>query len=75
MKLSNNVLRQHMLFLKPYKKERNVLFKDLFNTLCKTDIQLYGMGHTVKNHRDNEIGNLLPPLYGLFFYDLQQMIF
>ena len=29
--------------------------------------RLYGVGHIVKDHSDNERGNLLPPLLGLLF--------
>ena len=45
------------------RKEGNVLFNDILNTLY---LQLYGIGHLVKNHTDSERGNPLPP-YGLLF--------
>ena len=44
-------------------KEGNVLFNDALNTFY---LQLYGVGHMVKNHSDSERGNPLPP-HGLFF--------
>ena len=43
-------------------KEGKVLFNDTLNTFY---LQLYGVGHKVKNQSDNKIGNLLPPLHGL----------
>ena len=46
------------------KKERNVLFNDALNTFY---LRLYGIGHMVKDHRDNQRGNLLPALHGLLF--------
>ena len=46
------------------KKERNVLFNDAFSTFY---LRLYGFGHMVKDHIDNQRGNLLPPLHGLLF--------
>ena len=30
-------------------------------------VQLYGVKHMLKNHSDSQIGNLLPPLYGVLF--------
>ena len=36
-------------------KERNVLFNDKLNTFY---LQLYGVGHMVKDHSDSERGNL-----------------
>ena len=41
----------------------SVLFNDTLNTFY---LQLYGVGHMVKDHSDNERGNLLPP-HGLLF--------
>ena len=41
-----------------WKKEGNVLFN---NTLKTFYLWLYGIGHMVKDHSDNERGNLLPP--------------
>ena len=46
------------------RKEGNVLFNDALNTFY---LQLYGVGHMVKDHSDSERGNLLPPLHGLLF--------
>ena len=46
-----------------YRKEGNVLFNDALNTFY---LQLYGVGHMVKDHSDSERGNPLPP-YGLLF--------
>ena len=45
------------------RKERNVLFKDAFNTFY---LRLYGVRHIVKDHSDSERGNPLPP-HGLLF--------
>ena len=42
----------------PTRMEGNVLFTDALNTFY---LQLYGIGHTVKNHSDCKRGNLLPP--------------
>ena len=33
-----------------------------------TYLQLYGVGCVVKDHSDNERGDLLPPLHGLPFF-------
>ena len=38
------------------RKEGNVLFNDALNTFY---LQLYGVGHMVKDHSDSERGNLL----------------
>ena len=46
------------------KREGNVLFNDALNTFY---LRLYGVGHMVYDHSDNERGNLLPPLYGIHF--------
>ena len=45
------------------RKEGNVLFNDAFNTFY---LQLYGVGHMVKDHSKSERGNLLLP-HGLLF--------
>ena len=45
------------------RKEGNVLFNDPLNTFY---LQLYGVGHMVKDHSDSERGNPLPP-HGLLF--------
>ena len=45
------------------RKEGNVLFNDTLNTFY---LQLYGIGHMVKDHSDSERGNPLPPT-GLLF--------
>ena len=45
------------------RKEGNVLFNHALNTFY---LQLYGVGHMVKDHSDSERGNLLP-LHGLLF--------
>ena len=42
---------------------RSVLFNDALNTFY---LRLYGVGHMVKDHSDNERGNPLPP-HGLLF--------
>ena len=39
------------------------LINDTLNTFY---LRLYGVGHIIKDHSDNERGNLLPP-HGLFF--------
>ena len=39
-------------------KEGNVLFNDTLNTFY---LQLYGVGHMVKDHSECERGNPLPP--------------
>ena len=44
-------------------KEGNVLFNDALNTFY---LRLYGIRHMVKDHSDNERGNLLPPHGPLF---------
>ena len=31
------------------------------------DLQLYGVGHMIKDHSDSERGNRLPSLHGLLF--------
>ena len=46
-----------------HQKEGNVLFNDALNTFY---LQLYGVGHMVKDHSDSERGNPLPP-HGLLF--------
>ena len=40
------------------RKEGNVLFNDALNTFY---LQLYDVGHMVKDHSDSERGNPLPP--------------
>ena len=45
------------------RKEGNVLFNDALNTFY---LQLYGVGHMVKDHSDSEKGNPLPPHRLLF---------
>ena len=45
------------------RKEGNVLFNDALNTFY---LQLYGVGHMVKDHSDSERGNPLPPHRLLF---------
>ena len=42
------------------KKEGNALFNDALNTFY---LQLYGVGHMVKDHSDSERGNPLPLLF------------
>ena len=49
--LTNNTLKQG-------RKEGNVLFHDALNTFY---LWLYGVGHMVEDHSDNERGNPLPP--------------
>ena len=44
-------------------KEGNALFNDALNTFY---LQLYGIGHMVKDHSDSKRGNLLLP-HGLLF--------
>ena len=44
-------------------EEGNVLFNDALNTFY---LRLYGVRHMVKDHSDNEKGNLLPPHRLLF---------
>ena len=39
-----------------------MLFNDALNTFY---LQLYGVGHMVKDHSGSETGNPLPPLHGL----------
>ena len=46
-------------------KEGKVLFNATINTFF--NLQLYGVGHMVKDHSDSEKGNLQPPLQGLLF--------
>ena len=45
------------------RKEVNVLFNDTLNIFY---LRLYGIGHMVKDHSDNERGNLLQPHRLLF---------
>ena len=44
-------------------RKGNALFNDALNTFY---LQLYGIGHMVKDHSDSERGNLLPP-HRLYF--------
>ena len=44
--------------------EGNVLFNNLLNTFY---LQVYGIGHMVKDHSDSKTGNPLLPLHGLLF--------
>ena len=44
-------------------RKGNVLFNDVLNTFY---LQLYGVGHMVKDHSDSETGNPLPPHRLLF---------
>ena len=53
------------------RKEGNVLFNDALNTFY---LRLYGVGHMVKDHSDNEKGKPLPP-HGLLFPIKQQGLF
>ena len=46
------------------KEGKMFLFNDALNTCY---LQLYGIGHMVKDHPDSERGNLLLPLHGLLF--------
>ena len=43
-------------------KEGNALFNDALNTFY---LQVYGVGHMVKDHSYSKRGNLIPPLQGL----------
>ena len=45
------------------RKEGNVLFNDTLNTFY---LQLYDVGHMIKNQSDRERGNPLPPHMLLF---------
>ena len=44
------------------RKEASASFNNALNTYY---LQLYGIGHMVKDHSDSERGNLLPTLHGL----------
>ena len=44
--------------------EGNVLFTDTLHTFY---LQLYCVGHIVKDHSDSERGSLLSPLHGVLF--------
>ena len=62
---------QHILLTFILKKkegriEANVLFNDLLNTFYLR-LYSYGVGDMARGHSDSEIGNSLPPLYGLLF--------
>ena len=46
------------MFFIIHRKEGNILFNDALNTFY---LQLYGVGHMVKDHSDSERGNPLPP--------------
>ena len=46
------------------RKEGNVLFKDALNTFY---LQLYDVGHMVKDCSDSKRGNPLTPLHGVLF--------
>ena len=50
--------RDHLTVNIVIRKEGNVLFNDALNTFY---LQLYGVGHMVKDHSDSERGNPLPP--------------
>ena len=50
-------------YLCVYRKERNVLFNDALNTFF---LRLYGVGHMAEDYSDSEIGNLLPPVHGVY---------
>ena len=39
----------------------------LLTHITRFNLRLYDIGHMVKDHSDSERGNLLLPLYGLFF--------
>ena len=43
---------------------KEFLFNDTLNTFC---LRLYGVGHMLKNHSENQRGNPLLPFYGIFF--------
>ena len=58
--LLNNILKGYALTVI---MEGNILFNDGLNTFY---LQLYGVGHMVKDHSDNERGNPLQP-HGLLF--------
>ena len=45
-------------------KKGNCLFNNAFTTFY---LQLYGIGHMVKDHSDSKRGNMLPPPYGILF--------
>ena len=48
------------------KQGRKFLFNEALNTFY---LQLYDVGHTVKDHPESQRGNLLQPLHGLFFFN------
>ena len=48
---------------KPTRRKKLVLFNDALNSFY---LRLYGVGHMVKDHSDNERGNPLPPHRLLF---------
>ena len=50
-------------FLKLFGRKGNVLFNDALDAF---DLRLYGVGHMVKDHSNNERGNPLPP-HGILF--------
>ena len=50
---SDTWLRTILIVKKGRKRERNVLFNDALNTFY---LQLYGVGHMVKDHSDSEKG-------------------
>ena len=45
-----------------WRKDGSILFNDTLNTFY---LQLYGIGHVVKDHSDSKRGNMLPPVHGL----------
>ena len=47
-----------------YGRKEMFLFNGALNIFY---LQLYVVGHMVKDHSDSERGNPLPPLYGLLF--------
>ena len=59
----SNVLARPMVEPVVVLVEGNVLFNDTFNTFY---LWLYSIGHMAKNHSDNDRGNQLPLLHGLF---------
>ena len=57
-RIVHNMVLIHQLW-----KKGRVLFNDALNTFY---LQLYGVGHMVKDHSDSDRGNQLPPHRLLF---------
>ena len=71
-----HVMHVHTSDLKNYEgkrgKEGNVSLNDELSKFC---LQLYGLGHRVKDISDSDRGNPLPPIHGMFFSNSSNGLF